>query len=157
MGIADQVAYVVIPLGAALHKEGSAIAAVIKIAMAFALVRRTIAGVDILLAVLIAVLVNIVEGGIPNGGYVGQLLIVSVYNLPPVVLPAIMVIGTLLDPIETLLNATGIRWPDYSLIAGIMLAGRTIHSRTSLFTSLSLLYLKPATEAPRILRSMHML
>lgn len=108
MGIPATVADIVIPLGAPLHKEGSAIAAVIKIAVAFALAARVIAGVDtVLLALLIAVLVSIIEGGIPNGGYVGQLLIVSAYHLPPEVLPVIMIVGTLLDPIATLLNATG--------------------------------------------------
>lgn len=108
MGIPASVADIVIPLGAPLHKEGSAIAAVIKIAVAFALVGRTITGADtLLLAILIAVLVSIIEGGIPNGGYVGQLLIVSAYHLPTEVLPVIMIIGTLLDPIATLLNATG--------------------------------------------------
>jgi Na+/H+-dicarboxylate symporter len=108
MGIPASIADIVIPLGAPLHKEGSAIAAVIKIAVAFALVGRTITGADtLLLAILIAVLVSIIEGGIPNGGYVGQLLIVSAYHLPSEVLPVIMIIGTLLDPIATLLNATG--------------------------------------------------
>jgi Na+/H+-dicarboxylate symporter len=108
MGIPASVADIVIPLGAPLHKEGSAIAAVIKIAVALALTGRTITGVDtMLLALLIAVLVSIIEGGIPNGGYVGQLLIVSAYHLPLEVLPVIMIVGTLLDPIATLLNATG--------------------------------------------------
>ena len=108
MGIPASIADIVIPLGVSLHKEGSAIAAVIKIAVAFALAGRTITGVDtLLLALLIAMLVSIIEGGIPNGGYVGQLLIVSAYHLPSGVLPVIMIIGTLLDPIATLLNATG--------------------------------------------------
>jgi Na+/H+-dicarboxylate symporter len=108
MGVPAAVADMVIPLGATLHKEGSAIAAVIKIVVALALVGRTINGPDmLLLAVLIALLVSIIEGGIPNGGYVGQLLIVSAYHLPSAVLPVIMIIGTLLDPIATLLNATG--------------------------------------------------
>ena len=68
MGIPASVADIVIPLGTTLHKEGSAIAAVIKIAVAFALVGRTITGAEtLLLAFLIAVLVSIIEGGIPNG------------------------------------------------------------------------------------------
>jgi len=108
MGISPLVADMAIPLGASLHKEGSAIAAVIKIAVAFALVSRPVAGIDTwCLAFVIALLVSIIEGGIPNGGYVGQLLIVSAYHLPMEVLPVIMIIGTLLDPVATLLNATG--------------------------------------------------
>ncbi|WP_343673553.1 dicarboxylate/amino acid:cation symporter [Chitinophaga sp.] len=108
MDISPVVADMTIPLGAALHKEGSAIAAVIKVAVAFALVGRPVAGIDTwVLAFAIALLVSIIEGGIPNGGYVGQLLIVGTFHLPMEVLPVIMIIGTLLDPIATLLNATG--------------------------------------------------
>ena len=61
----------------------------------------------ILLALGMTVLVSIVEGGIPNGGYVGELLFISAYGFPPEALPAAMIIGTLVDPMATLLNATG--------------------------------------------------
>jgi len=53
------------------------------------------------------VLVSIVEGGIPNGGYVGELLFISAYGFPPEALPPAMIIGTLVDPMATLLNSTG--------------------------------------------------
>lgn len=108
MGISSPVADMTIPLGASLHKEGSAIAAVIKVAVAFALVNKPVIGIDTwVLTFVIALLVSIIEGGIPNGGYVGQLLIAGTFHLPMEVLPVIMIIGTLLDPIATLLNATG--------------------------------------------------
>ncbi|NSL88353.1 dicarboxylate/amino acid:cation symporter [Chitinophaga sp. Mgbs1] len=108
MRVPQRTGDVVIPLGAALHKEGSAIAAVIKVVVALAMVHQTINGWhDVLLAVFIALLVSVIEGGIPNGGYIGQLLIVSAYHLPAEVLPVIIIIGTLLDPAATLLNATG--------------------------------------------------
>ncbi len=108
MGIPEQVTDLVVPLGAALHKEGSAIAAVVKAAVALALVHKSLHGWDAgVTAILIALLVSIIEGGIPNGGYVGELLIVSAYHLPPEALPIMMIIGTLVDPIATLLNATG--------------------------------------------------
>ncbi|HVI47048.1 MAG TPA: dicarboxylate/amino acid:cation symporter [Chitinophaga sp.] len=108
MGIPSRIADIVIPLGASLHKEGSVIAAVVKVAVALALAHHSIhTWHDASLALLIAILVSVIEGGIPNGGYVGQLLIVSAYHLPAEVLPSIMIIGTLLDPAATLLNATG--------------------------------------------------
>jgi Na+/H+-dicarboxylate symporter len=53
------------------------------------------------------VLVSIVEGGIPNGGYIGELLFISAYGFPPEALPPAIIIGTLIDPVATLLNATG--------------------------------------------------
>ncbi|MFT4031959.1 MAG: dicarboxylate/amino acid:cation symporter [Siphonobacter sp.] len=108
MGIPASTAQVVIPLGASIHKEGSAISAILKIVVALSMVGLSLADpVSIFLAILISMLVSIVEGGIPNGGYVGQLLIVSVYQLPLEVLPVLMILGSLLDPVTTLLNATG--------------------------------------------------
>jgi len=53
------------------------------------------------------ILVSIVEGGIPNGGYIGELLFISAYGFPPEALPPAIIIGTLIDPVATLLNATG--------------------------------------------------
>lgn len=108
MGIPARVADFAIPLGATLHKEGSAIAAVVKVAVALALSQKSIFSWDVCaMALLIVVLVSIVEGGIPNGGYVGEMLIISVYHLPVGALPVMLILGTLLDPIATLLNATG--------------------------------------------------
>lgn len=108
MGIREHVSNVVVPLGATLHKDGSSISSIVKIAVAFSIIGRDFTGVDtILIALGITVLVSIVEGGIPNGGYVGELLMISAYNFPVEVLPAAMIIGTLVDPLATLLNATG--------------------------------------------------
>ena len=60
-----------------------------------------------LLALGITVFVSIVAGGIPNGGYIGELLMISVYNLPTEAIPAVIIIETLVDPLATVLNATG--------------------------------------------------
>ena len=48
-----------------------------------------------------------VEGGIPNGGYIAEIMIMTVYGFPVEMLPVVMIIGTLVDPMATLLNATG--------------------------------------------------
>jgi Na+/H+-dicarboxylate symporter len=61
----------------------------------------------ITLALGMTVLVSVVEGGIPNGGYVGEILFISAYGLPPEALPPAIIVGTLIDPVATLLNATG--------------------------------------------------
>lgn len=62
----------------------------------------------ILLALGITVVVSIVEGGIPNGGYIGEILAITVYGFPmEQALPVAMILGTLVDPIATLLNANG--------------------------------------------------
>ena len=108
MRIPDYIANLVIPLGAPLHKEGSAISSIIKIVVVFAMFNKPFTGIDtILLALGISVIVSIVEGGIPNGGYIGEMLVISIYGFPPEALPAVMIIGTLVDPLATLLNVTG--------------------------------------------------
>ncbi|UPK66850.1 dicarboxylate/amino acid:cation symporter [Chitinophaga filiformis] len=108
MGIPEHIGNVVVPLGGTLHKDGSSISSVVKIGVVFAMFHRPLTGVDtVLLALGVTVIVSIVEGGIPNGGYIGELLVMSVYGFPIEALPAVMVIGTLVDPLATILNATG--------------------------------------------------
>lgn len=108
MGVSDIVNGVTIPLGATLHKDGSSVSSILKMGVVFAMFGRGFTGADvILLALGMTVLVSIVEGGIPNGGYVGELLFISVYGFPPEALPPAIIIGTLIDPVATLLNATG--------------------------------------------------
>lgn len=108
MGIPPAVANVVIPLGATLHKDGSSISSIVKIYVAFVLIGWDFFDpMTLLTAIGITVLVSIVAGGIPNGGYIGEMLMISVYGLPTEAIPAVMIIGTLVDPMATLLNATG--------------------------------------------------
>ncbi|MFC7524989.1 dicarboxylate/amino acid:cation symporter [Parapedobacter sp. GCM10030251] len=108
MGIPASVANVVIPLGTTLHKNGSSMSSIVKIYVAFVLIGRDFFEPTTLITALgITVLVSIVAGGIPNGGYIGEMLMISVYGLPTEAIPAVMIIGTLVDPMATLLNATG--------------------------------------------------
>ncbi|PUV23685.1 dicarboxylate/amino acid:cation symporter [Sphingobacterium athyrii] len=108
IGIPDTVASVVIPLGTTLHKHGSAIACIFKIYIALLLSGQDFfEPTNLVMAVGITLLVSIVAGGIPNGGYIGEMLIISVYQMPTEVIPSIMIIATLVDPLATMLNATG--------------------------------------------------
>ncbi|WP_295798549.1 dicarboxylate/amino acid:cation symporter [Mucilaginibacter sp.] len=108
MGVSDIIAGITIPLGGTLHKDGSSISSILKMAAVFAMFGKSFNSPDvILLALGMTVLVSIVEGGIPNGGYVGELLFISAYGFPPEALPPAIIIGTLIDPVATLLNATG--------------------------------------------------
>jgi Na+/H+-dicarboxylate symporter len=109
INIKDDIKNVVIPLGAVLHKDGSAMSSIIKIAVIFAIFGKDFSSpATILLAIGITIIVSIVEGGIPNGGYIGEVLAITVYGFPmEQALPAAMIIGTLVDPLATLLNANG--------------------------------------------------
>ncbi|MEO7215739.1 dicarboxylate/amino acid:cation symporter [Mucilaginibacter sp.] len=108
MGVSNVIAGITIPLGGTLHKDGSSISSILKMAVVFAMFGKGFdsAGV-IVIALGMTVLVSIVEGGIPNGGYIGELLFISAYGFPPEALPPAIIIGTLIDPVATLLNATG--------------------------------------------------
>ncbi|MFV8367095.1 dicarboxylate/amino acid:cation symporter [Flavobacterium sp. XS1P27] len=109
MNIPTHIRNVVIPLGAPLHKDGSSMSSVIKIAVIFAMFGKDFTDPNTLLMALgITVIVSVVEGGIPNGGYIGEILAITVYGFPmEQALPAAMIVGTLVDPMATLLNANG--------------------------------------------------
>ncbi|MFC4476467.1 dicarboxylate/amino acid:cation symporter [Flavobacterium chungangensis] len=109
MGIPAHVRNLVIPLGAPLHKDGSSMSSILKITFLFAMFGKDFTDpMTILLALGITVIVSIVEGGIPNGGYIGEILAITVYGFPmEQALPVAMILGTLVDPIATLLNANG--------------------------------------------------
>lgn len=117
LGVAEDVREVVIPLGATLHSEGSCLAAVVKIAFLFGVYHMPFAGPETLLkALLIAVLCGTVISGIPSGGVLGELIILTLYGFPPEALPLITVIGTIVDPPATMLNAVG------DTVTGLMVA-----------------------------------
>ncbi|MDI6033255.1 dicarboxylate/amino acid:cation symporter [Flavobacterium sp. LB2P84] len=109
MNIPSHIRNVVIPLGAPLHKDGSSMSSIIKIAVIFAMFGKDFTDPNTLLMALgITVIVSVVEGGIPNGGYIGEILAITVYGFPmEQALPAAMIVGTLVDPMATLLNANG--------------------------------------------------
>ena len=109
MGIPAHVRNIAIPLGAPLHKDGSSMSSVIKIAVIFAMFGKDFTDPHtLLLALGITVIVSVVEGGIPNGGYIGEILAITIYGFPmEQALPAAMIVGTLVDPMATLLNANG--------------------------------------------------
>lgn len=109
MNIPAHIRNVVIPLGAPLHKDGSSMSSIIKIAVIFAMFGKDFTDPHTLLVAMgITVIVSVVEGGIPNGGYIGEILAITVYGFPmEQALPAAMIVGTLVDPMATLLNANG--------------------------------------------------
>ena len=108
MGVPADIGNVVVPLGATLHKDGSSISSIIKMAVVFAMFGKSFDSPSVIIMALgVTVIASIVEGGIPNGGYIGELLVMSIYGFPVEALPPLMIIGTLVDPLATILNATG--------------------------------------------------
>jgi len=107
-GIPRDISKVVIPIGATIHMEGSCLAAVLKIAFLFGLFHMDFSGAHtIVTAIGIAILCGTVVSGIPGGGVIGEILIISLYGFPPEAFPIITMIGTLVDPPATMVNAIG--------------------------------------------------
>jgi Na+/H+-dicarboxylate symporter len=107
-GVPKDISEVIIPIGATIHMEGSCLAAILKIAFLFGLFQMNFSGTEtILTAIGIALLVGVVVSGIPGGGTIGELLIISLYGFPLEAFPIITMIGTLVDAPATMLNAIG--------------------------------------------------
>ena len=107
-GIPRDISEVIIPIGATIHMEGSCLAAMLKIAFLFGLFHMDFSGIQtVLTAIGIAVLCGTVVSGIPGGGVIGEILIISLYGFPPEAFPIITMIGTLVDPPATMVNAIG--------------------------------------------------
>jgi Na+/H+-dicarboxylate symporter len=108
IGVPNDISEVVIPIGATIHMEGSCLAAVLKIAFLFGIFQMPFTGIETILTALgIALLTGIVVSGIPGGGTIGELLILSLYGFPPEAFPLITMIGTLVDAPATMVNAVG--------------------------------------------------
>ncbi len=108
IGTPEDIREVIIPIGATMHMEGSCLAAVLKIAFLFGIFNMSFSGTETILTALgIALLTGVVVSGIPGGGTIGELLIISFYGFPMESLPVIMMIGTLVDAPATMLNAVG--------------------------------------------------
>lgn len=108
ISIPEDIREVVIPIGSTIHMDGSCLSAVLKIAVLFGVFGMEFTGMGtIATAVGIALLSGTVMSGIPGGGFLGEMLIVSLYGFPPEALPIAAFIGTLVDPPATMINAVG--------------------------------------------------
>lgn len=108
MGIPKDIREVTLPIGATAHMEGSCLSGILKIAFLFGIYQIPFTGFGTMAtAVAVSVLSGVVLSGIPGGGLVGEMLIVSLYGFPPEAFPIIATIGFLVDPAATLVNATG--------------------------------------------------
>lgn len=108
IGVPKDISRIVIPIGATIHMDGTCMSAILKISLLFAFFGMPFAGAGtIVTAVGIAILSGMVMSGIPGGGFLGELLIVTLYGFPVEALPLISMVGTLVDPPATMVNSTG--------------------------------------------------
>lgn len=107
MGVPHEICDVVIPVGTALHKDGSVIGGVLKVLFAMSLFHQQLSPERLIVAAGVAILVGVVMGAIPGGGMMGEMLVLSVFGFPPEALPLLAAVSVIIDPMATLLNATG--------------------------------------------------
>ncbi|MGY0692165.1 dicarboxylate/amino acid:cation symporter [Virgibacillus sp. FSP13] len=108
IGVPKDIRETVLPLGATIHMDGSCLSAMLKIAFVFGVFNMDFTGIDTFLtAIGICLLSGIVMSGIPGGGFMGELMIVTLYGLPIEALPIISAIGVVVDPPATMINVTG--------------------------------------------------
>ena len=108
MGVPEDIAETVIPLGANTHKDGSVIGGVLKVTFLFGIFGYDMTSISAIASILVvSFLVGAVMGAIPGGGMMAELLILSVFGFSPEALPIIAVISTIIDAPATVLNSTG--------------------------------------------------
>ncbi|MDO4816714.1 MAG: dicarboxylate/amino acid:cation symporter [Bacillota bacterium] len=108
-GISKEVTNVVLPMGATMHMDGSAMSAIVKVLFLFGFFGIDAAPGKIILAIVIAVFSSVAMSGIPGGGGTGELVLCSVFfpDQLAVAFPIALALGNLVDPPATMVNAAG--------------------------------------------------
>lgn len=107
MGVKEDIAETVIPLGANTHKDGSVVGGILKTTFLFVLFGRHIATpTNALLIIGVGFLVGVVMSAIPGGGFVAETVIITVFGFPMTALPLILIISEIIDIPATLLNSS---------------------------------------------------
>ncbi|MEW8972732.1 MAG: dicarboxylate/amino acid:cation symporter [Tissierellaceae bacterium] len=108
MGVKEDVSSIILPLGATIHMDGTVLTSLMKISFLFGLFGLEFKGIGVwATAILISVMSGVILSGIPSGGMMGCIMIVSFYGFNQEVLPIVVTIGLLTDAIATMINSTG--------------------------------------------------
>ena len=108
-GISKDVSDMVLPLGATMHMDGSCFSCVLKIAFVLGVFGKDMGFGMLVPVVLVAVLSSVGMSGVPGGGYIGEYIICSIFfpEQMAMAFPILVVIGNLVDPPATMINAAG--------------------------------------------------
>lgn len=108
-GISRDVSDIVLPLGATMHMDGSCFSCVLKIAFVMGVFGQKFSWGMLIPVVLVAVLSSVGMSGVPGGGYIGEYIICSIFfpTQMELAFPILVVIGNLVDPPATMINAAG--------------------------------------------------
>ena len=108
-GISKDVSDIVLPLGATMHMDGSAMSAIIKVAFLFGIFGQDFDTGRAILAIIVAVFSSVAMSGIPGGGGTGELVICTIFfpDQLAIAYPIAIALGNLVDPPATMVNAAG--------------------------------------------------
>ena len=105
MGVSDDIAETMIPIGTNFHKDGSIIGSCFKIMfLVYLFGTNASTGKIILVALLVTLLVTAVPVG---GGTISEMMILTLMGFPLAALPILTIIATIIDPGATVLNVVG--------------------------------------------------
>lgn len=108
IGVPKDIREIVLPIGATAHMDGTVFSSILKISFLFGIFQVPFTGVGTYVsAILLSIVGGVVMSGVPGGGLIGEMLIVTMYGFPPEAFPIIATIGYLVDPPATMINATG--------------------------------------------------
>ena len=105
IGVSDDIAETLIPLGTSFHKDGSIIGSVFKIMF---LVYLFGTGVGVIKVLLVSLLVTLLVTAVPiGGGTISEMMILTLMGFPMNALPILTIIATIIDAPATVLNVVG--------------------------------------------------
>ena len=108
-GISKDVSNIVIPLGATMHMDGSAMGAIVKVAFLFGIFGKDFSTGEAILAIIVAVFSSVAMSGIPGGGGTGDLVLCTMFfpDQLAIAYPISIALANLIDPPATMVNAAG--------------------------------------------------
>ncbi|MEE0109843.1 MAG: dicarboxylate/amino acid:cation symporter [Oscillospiraceae bacterium] len=108
-GINKDISNIVLPLGATMHMDGSAMSAIIKVAFLFGMFGQDFTTGRAILAIIVAVFSSVAMSGIPGGGGTGELALCTIFfpDQMAIAYPIALALGNLVDPPATMVNAAG--------------------------------------------------
>lgn len=108
IGVPKDIREIVLPIGATAHMDGTVFSSILKISFLFGIFQVPFTGLGTYVsAILLSIVGGVVMSGVPGGGLIGEMLIVTMYGFPPEAFPIIATIGYLVDPPATMVNSTG--------------------------------------------------
>ena len=108
IGVPKDLREIILPIGATAHMDGTVLSSILKISFLFGIFQVPFEGVGTYAsALLLSIAGGVVMSGVPGGGLIGEMFIVTMYGFPAEAFPIIATIGYLVDPFATMINASG--------------------------------------------------